>query len=114
MSEFKRFDLFGSGWTFHDVNKGIMSENDKIVCYLVNEAVKQAKRNGISKVLICERLHISRNMLHYILHAHANGLSYLRYMPKLLALLKACDCHLQLNVTPINQGEAVQRKKGIK
>ncbi len=102
------------GWTYYEVNKGIITESDLKICELINTVIKQAQKNGITKNLICQRLHISRTMLHYIVHGHNNGLSYLRYMPKLLALLRACDCHLQLNVTPINQGETIQRKKGIK
>lgn len=99
---------FRSGWTFYECNRQVISEADIKVCILYNEVVKQS---GLTRIEIASRLHISRIMVYYILKGHNSAVSYYRYLPKVFAFLKACDCHLKLDVTPVMDADGYKGKK---
>jgi transcriptional regulator with XRE-family HTH domain len=84
-------------WTKAGNNKLIVTESDKRIRGVLREARRAA---GISQKELGERLHITSVMVSNIETGHPRGLSYVRYIPKMVAWLKACSIGLRITITP--------------
>lgn len=88
------------GWNYYQANQAHLNECDKRVLSVLIQAYEA---NGSKRSEVASRLFVSTSMVHYILSGHKTGRSYLRYLPKTLAFLKACNCRMRIEAYLIKE-----------
>lgn len=111
-----KFNNRGS-WNSAGYNRLIIYESDRRMAQVLSRAREDA---GLTKVALGRILHVHRNMIYLIEKADPSAVSWVRYLPKVMAWLKACNAGLQIAVIPnlnaleeweLNEAERIAAKE---